>query len=64
MRKSEATSKANIQNVKNKIQALDFKIKGMDIDHFHGKWSKNNFVNQITQEFQKIISHPNDQNLP
>ena len=35
MRKSEATSKANIQSIKNKIQALDLKIKGMDIDHFY-----------------------------
>ena len=35
MSKSETAGKANMQSIKNKIQALDLKIKVIDIDHFH-----------------------------
>ena len=33
--KYETSDKANIQIINNNIQSLEFKIKGMDIDHFY-----------------------------
>ena len=45
-RKSEAAGKDNIQSNKKKIQALDIKVKGMDIEHFH------NPVYHLTNELE------------
>ena len=35
MIKSEASDKANIHRIRNKIQAMDLNIKGMDLEQFH-----------------------------
>ena len=48
MSKSEASGKTNIHIIKNKIQALDLKIKVMDIDHFH--WHVNSLTNVLAAQ--------------
>ena len=52
MRKYESAGKDNIQIIKNKIQTLSPKIKGMGIDHFH---ENVNSLNAVLSEHGMLI---------